>query len=198
MKAVLTILLSAAAAIVFWQMNFESQEPAVAFAVNPLIVAPPTSVNTEKTEVFRKAFWRQPGAADEILHAERREWTDDRELQKWQWFIAVDASPELLKRLRDDNPFDLRPTSSPPSCNNPPDWFRFSNSDIEFMTSVQGNFYLIMNKTGRRIYATDSGDGFRPGAPELVVDPVAPHPNLPPVRRRLPDSMPPKPFSKSS
>ncbi len=32
-------------------------------------------------------------------------------VQKWQWFLVVEASPALLKRLRDDNA--SRPTQAP-------------------------------------------------------------------------------------
>lgn len=130
----------------------------------------PTTVSTDAEEVFRKAFWQHPGEEDRILHAERREWADAGGLRKWQWFIVVDASPALLKRLRDDNVFDLKRQATRPAFSHPPDWFRIPDTGVEFMTSAGGGFCLILDETGNRIHATDSGTGFRPGAPEPIRD----------------------------
>lgn len=151
----------------------------------------PSSVSTEAEEIFRKAFWQHPGKDDRILHAERREWSDEGGLRKWQWFIIVDASPALLKRLRDDNVFDLRHQTAPPAFGNPPDWFRVPDTGVEFMTSPHGGFCLVLEKTGRRIHATDSGAGFRPGAPEPTRDFPPTGAASPASHGRLPDSMPP-------
>lgn len=184
-------------AVALWRIEsgVAPQVP-VAPAVKKTDEVPPSSVSTESTEVFSRAFWRRPGPEDKILHAERREWTDENGLQKWEWFIAVDASPELLKYLRDDNTFGLSPAAAPPAYTNPPDWFRIPSSGFEFMTSQVGHFCLISSKAGGLIFASDSGSGFRPGAPAPVTDPMTADLASPPTSGRLPNSMPPKPTAQ--
>lgn len=153
----------------------------------------PTSRSTAPDEVFHKAFWQRPTVDDRILHAERREWVDEGGLQKWQWFLVVDASPALLKRLREDNVFGLRAVGEAPAWRNAPEWFRIPPSGVEFMTSATGAFCLILEPTGRRIYATDSGNGFRPGAVDAVPDSSSRDSAPSQAGGRLPDSMPPHP-----
>src|SRR4051794_12896768 len=52
--------------------------------------------NLDAVEVFRRAFWRDPAAADHILHAERREWvSEENGVRRWQWFIAVEPGLDL-------------------------------------------------------------------------------------------------------
>jgi len=34
------------------------------------------NTSTDPTLVFQKAFWRRPDSHDKILHAERREWSE--------------------------------------------------------------------------------------------------------------------------
>jgi len=191
-SASIVVMLLATAAFVLWRMHLEEVRDVEVRAA----AAAPTSVSTDAGEVFRRAFWQRPGEDDRILHAERREWAGEDGLRQWQWFIVVDASPGLLKRLRDDNVFGLRAESAPPEISHPPDWFQIPAAGVEFMGSATGNFHLILDPKGRRIHATDSGTGFRPGAPEAAVDSPAPDAGRPSVHGRLPDSMPPNPTSK--
>ena len=64
---------------------------------------PPTTTISDATEVFQKAFWKRPTAADKILNAERREWADADGVKRWQWFIAVAlaARADLLPPVQD-------------------------------------------------------------------------------------------------
>jgi hypothetical protein len=126
----------------------------------------PTHTLTDSAEIFKRAFWRRPGSDDQILHAERHEWSDAEGLQRWQWFLVVKASPELIKDLRDDNAFGLLPGSSGPNNPEAPDWFVFKPEEFSLFQSPQSGMRLIFSKTDNTLYATDSGRGFTKGAPE--------------------------------
>lgn len=146
----------------------------------------PTSTKTDPTEVFKRAFWRSPTAADKILHAERREWADGNGIKKWQWFIQLEPSPELLKYLRADNAFGLTPAPGEIPKSDAPDWFTFKAEDVEALVSSGGNLRLHFSKSGNTLYATDSGGGFHAGAAEIngrISAPVS--------TGRLPQSPPP-------
>ena len=60
---------------------------------------PPTTTTTANAEVFQKAFWKRPTDDDRILHAERREWSGEDGISRWQWFIAVQPSRQLTAYL---------------------------------------------------------------------------------------------------
>lgn len=126
----------------------------------------PTKTVTDSAEIFKRAFWRRPGNDDQILHAERHEWSDAEGLQRWQWFLVVKASPELIKDLRDDNAFGLVPASSVSSNRESPDWFTFKPAEFSIFQSPQSGMRLMFSKTDNTLYATDSGRGFSKGAPE--------------------------------
>lgn len=200
--AAIAVTLFAAGALAIWRMDPGATRASGATGQSPSPDAneepAPSSISTDAGEVFRKAFWQHPGKDDRILHAERREWSDQSGLRKWQWFIIVDASPTLLKRLRDDNVFGLQHQAAKPAFSNPPDWFRVPDNGVKFMTSPHGGFCLVLDQAGRRIHATDSGEGFRPGAPEVTRDSPLPVTGSPTSHGRLPDSMPPvsKPNSR--
>ena len=150
--------------------------------------APPTTTSTEPVEIFQKAFWKRPTANDKILHAERREWADAGGVKKWQWFIAVQPSPELVKHLREDNAFNLVHATAADPIEGGPSWFSFDSKGADILQSPLGGMRLIFSQTGNVLYATDSGGGFHAGAPE------APRP-LPATvaTSRLPLTPPPNP-----
>lgn len=150
--------------------------------------AAPTTTVTDAQEIFKRAFWRPPGKYDEILHAERHEWRDADGLQRWQWFLAVQASPELIKNLRDDNAFGLVPGSAISLNPEAPDWFVFKPDDFSIFQSPHSGMRLMFSKTDNTLYATDSGLGFTKGAPE----PLKQVPQ-PPAPGRLPTTPPPTP-----
>lgn len=149
---------------------------------------PPTSTLTDGLEIFRKAFWRSPAAGDEVLNAERREWADSGGLSRWQWFIAVRPSPELLKYLREENAFGLAPSGSPSPIDDPPSWFAFNPAEVEVLRSPTANLQFIFRKEDNALYATNSGSGFARGAPPQS------RPAPPPSSRpgRLPPTRPPR------
>jgi len=151
---------------------------------------PPTTVVRDPVVVFQRAFWRSPTANDQIIHAERHEWSDAGGITKWQWFLEVKASPELLKYLRDDNGFGLAASNSAKVSKEKPAWFSFKTSDVSVMSSPRANLQFIFKNNSNTLLATDSGLGFRRGAPEPVKEnspPTAPMP------RRLPPTAPPSP-----
>jgi hypothetical protein len=147
----------------------------------------PTNTLTDSEEIFKRAFWRRPGADDRILHAERHEWRDTEGLQRWQWFLVVIASPELIKYLRDDNAFGLVPASAARVLSESPAWFSSKPEDVTVMQSSHAGMCLMFSKSDNTLYATDSGRGFTKGAPE----------SPPPTQGaqtpgRIPTSPPPK------
>jgi hypothetical protein len=152
----------------------------------------PTSTTTDHTEVFQKAFWKRPTANDKILHAERREWADAAGVQKWQWFIAVEPSPELVKYLREENAFMLSPSSTVPAVDRAPDWFRYDPQDVDVLMTSRGGLRLFFSKSKSLLLGTDAGGGFQPGAPEPITV-TAPAPNPPTNSGRLPATPPPEP-----
>lgn len=149
---------------------------------------PPTTTLTNPVEVFQRAFWKRPTANDTILHAERREWKDEDGVKKWQWFIAVRPSPELVKHLRTDNAFNLVPGKEPQAVEHAPDWFVIKPGAVDVLKASMGGMQLMFSRKDNILYATDTGGGFHTGAPE-VQRPV-------PVQvatGRLPPTPPPNP-----
>ena len=153
-------------------------------------VDPPQKVDHDPVKVFERAFWASPTSEDKILHAERREWSDAQGVRKWQWFLVVEPSAALLKRLRDDNAFGLAPASSAADIADAPKWFAFDANESVVMKSPHSGMQLIFSKDGKVLQATDSGFGFRPGAPEPAKQ--AP-PSSAPAPGRLPSTPPPTP-----
>lgn len=147
----------------------------------------PTDTVTDSEEIFKRAFWRRPGNDDHIQHAERHEWRDAAGLERWQWFLVVSASPELIKYLRDDNAFGLVPASKAPVVSESPAWFRFKPEDVTVLQASHGGMRLMFSKSDNTLYATDSGRGFTKGAPEPL--PTAQGAQTP---GRIPSSPPPK------
>jgi hypothetical protein len=152
--------------------------------------APPTLTLNDAEEIFKKAFWRRPSPTDQIQHAERHEWRDADGLERWQWFLVVSASPELIKYLREDNAFGLVPSSSVSANPEAPDWFVFKTEEFSIFRSPQSGLQLMFSKADNTLYATDSGRGFTKGAPEPVKQAA---PLSAPAPGRLPTTPPPTP-----
>ena len=150
--------------------------------------APPTLTLNDAEEIFKKAFWRRSSPTDQIQHAERHEWRDADGLERWQWFLVVSASPELIKYLRDDNAFGLVPTSAVPVISEAPAWFRFNPEDFTVLQARHAGMRLMFSKSDNTLYATDSGRGFTKGAPEPP--PATQGAQAP---GRIPSSPPPRP-----
>ena len=150
--------------------------------------APPTLTLNDAEEIFKKAFWRRPSPADQIQLAERHEWRDADGLERWQWFLVVSASPELIKYLRDDNAFGLVPASAAPVVSEAPAWFRFKPDDFAVLQASHAGMRLMFSKSDNTLYATDSGRGFTKGAPEPP--PATQGAQTP---GRIPSSPPPRP-----
>lgn len=147
----------------------------------------PTSTVTDPAIVFQKAFWKRPTTEDQILHAERREWQDKDGLSKWEWFIAVKPSPALVDHLISNNAFMLIANrSGGREHTEAPEWFP-SEAPQTFANST-GTFRILWDNEANLLHATDSGSGFRPGAPEPARAITAAQPE-----GRLPTTPPPKP-----
>lgn len=127
-----------------------------------------TAVTTDPAAIFRRAFWRQPTAADHILHAERRETKDPAtgEITAWQWWLALEPGPDLLRALRDPATFDLAPSTVADlsaAASPAPAWFPSAAklpASAEIHRSPSGTFTVIYLATENRLYATDAGRGF--------------------------------------
>ena len=175
-----------------WRRFHAAPVPQVVAASNTTaVVDPPTSIESDPVQIFQRAFWVRPTSADKILHAQRREWKDAEGVQKWQWFLVVEASPALLKRLRDDNAFGLVPAAAASLPADAPDWFVFNKDEVSVLKAPHGQLQLVFSNDKRTLYATDSGHGFRAGAPEPI-KPAAPARQVP-VPGRLPSAHPPIP-----
>lgn len=149
---------------------------------------PPTKTVTDAGEIFKRAFWRRPGDGDEILHAERHEWSDADGLQRWQWFLVVKGSPGLIKYLRDDNAFGLVAANSAPATAEAPAWFQINQEEVVLLQSPQSGMRLMFCKSDNTLYATASGRGFSKGAAEPPARTQgAPAPG------RIPTTLPPQP-----
>lgn len=148
----------------------------------------PTLTMTDAEEIFKKAFWRRPAADDEILHAVRHEWSDEAGLLRWQWFLAVKASPGLIQYLRDENAFGLVPSSPMPVMTEAPAWFGYDPEKVVVLQSPQSAMQLIFSTHGNMLHATASGRGFTRGAPEPT-----PAVQGAPSPGRTPTTLPPRP-----
>jgi hypothetical protein len=195
MKKLLLILAVIAAALLLWfgwHWLDARRKPSVD---KPSIVEwkvdPPTKIDNDPVKIFQRAFWASPTSEDKILHAERREWSGPDGVEKWQWFLVVEPSPALLKRLRDDNAFGLIPAPSAIDIVNAPNWFQFKREEVSVLKSPQAKLQLIFSKDNHTLYATDSGLGFRRGAPEQI--PKTQPSSSAPSSGRLPITPPPRP-----
>ena len=158
--AIAAVVLTAVAATVLWQRNSEAVP-----AAQPTTTATADGMSlmtaTDPTLVFRKAFWRSPASDDQILHAERREWSAEDGVKKWQWFIAVKPGPQLLAWLK-SNPFSLAPRKSAPNFEKPPAWFPKTSADFQIQQNAEARLTLMLSADEKQLYATDSGFGFGP------------------------------------
>lgn len=186
MKALVFIATALAVGFIGWRMASPKADPTPASDLSDIPKQPPpTTTNTNPTEVFQKAFWKHPTPEDDILRAERKEWADSSGLSKWQWVLSVKPSAALVEHLITQNAFMLR-RSEPPS--KLPEGFPESAKGYEAYTNASGAFWILWDKEENLLHATDSGSGFRPGAPEPVKAVVTT-----PPEGRLPTTPPPKP-----
>ena len=165
-----------------------SSEP---LAPKAVAVEPPTKTITDGPVLFQRAFWKKATAADKILHAERREWGEGEGLKKWQWFLVVEPSPELLKYLREENAFGITSAKDLPAVEGAPDWFAFADADFETMRTRTGTMRISFHRSKPLIYATASGAGFTAGA-KLPAAKVAAADTTQPAGR-IPRTSPPTP-----
>jgi len=147
--------------------------PAPGAASAPAAPPPPLTANPDADEIFRRAFWRRPTTRDRILHAERRETRSSADapgstlsdVERWQWFLAVHPSPELLAALRDPGTFGLAPVTAPrpwPDDPPPPRWFPAADAlaGFEMLQATDAGLTVLYRTEGNLLYATDSGKGF--------------------------------------
>jgi len=175
-----------------WQMS-AGRSPGVASEAGTSVAEdsePPTKTVTDTVEIFKRAFWRRPVPEDEILHAERQEWSDAEGLQRWRWFLVVKASPALVKNLREENAFGLLPSESVLPPGDAPGWFAFQTENFELLQSPDRSMHLFFSKSDNTLYATAAGRGFTRGAPE-----APPPAQGAPAPCRLPITSPPNPES---
>jgi hypothetical protein len=188
---VITLLSCATVGWLGWRAGNGQQGKLSAAAPVTWQEQPPTLTVTDPGKIFERAFWRRPMPDDQILNAERREWSDEDGLQRWQWFLVVRASADLMKYLRDENAFGLVPSSAAPVVSKAPVWFRFDPEEVTVMKGPQTSMELMFSQEGSTIYATASGRGFTKGASEVPDTPRAtPHA---PVAGRLLTTPPPTP-----
>jgi hypothetical protein len=149
---------------------------------------------TDKAEIFRRAFWRNPSPEDTIQRAERRQWSGESGVQRWDWFIGVDASESLSTYLLEQNPFQLTATAEPQTFSEVPAWFPVTSAGFTIHQSLNGEMTILFNSATRQLYAKSNGHGFKPGAPEPEASAVLQQEkNI----GRLPNGAPPNPSDTS-
>ncbi|MES2705022.1 MAG: hypothetical protein V4726_00320 [Verrucomicrobiota bacterium] len=203
MRKPLLIVLTAVPVLAFlgWRVAVEWKNPgAVLTTPAPTPGPPPDTTSTDGTTVFQKAFWRRPGDGDRILHAERREWLDSGGVSRWQWFIAAEPSPALVKYLREENAFGLTSANTTGGGGKAgfrpaPDWFPADPSGFDVLSGSAGSLKLLFSKTGNQLYASDSGGGFRPGASEPA-ESRSDSSSAAAIKGRLPNTPPPNPVAQ--
>ena len=126
-----------------------------------------SGVTTERDPaiVFQRAFWRRPGSDVRILGGERREWNERGAVQKWQWCLALDTTPEFRRWLLEQNPFELALSRGPVDTGRfdaLPAWFPAA-AELSRLTTYRvrgsGLTVLLEAKSGR-VFALDTGGGF--------------------------------------
>lgn len=155
---------------------------------------PPTTTQTDPTEVFKRAFWKRPTDEDKILHAERQEWADEDGLDRWQWFIAVDPSEDLARYLNEQNPFSLTEPKGAVALprEQVPEWFPDSAEGFGVRQSLDGQMIFLTDADSGRLFATSQGRGFAKPA-EMTPRVSAPAVQAASIPGRLPNSPPPLP-----
>lgn len=126
----------------------------------------------EAREVFRRAFWRDPGPEDRILHAERREWTSREDgVREWQWFLELEPGPEFTAWLEQENSFGLAPLEPSELTRDrwpdqAPAWFPDPDEAASMKPRGQPHSRLtLFEAADGRLFAFDQGGGFAPTAP---------------------------------
>ena len=126
----------------------------------PELIALSLSREKDNSEVFRRAFWRHPSASDKIIQAERREWSDESGVQRWDWSIAVDASEAFMSYLLEKNPFQLKAAQKVQSFSEVPTWFPETSKLFQMYQSRDGKMIVLFNPKTQRLYAKSNGYGF--------------------------------------
>lgn len=189
----LTALAVVAATAGFWSLMHDGPARAEVAAKKSAAARPAADrVLNDPALVFQKAFWKRPTAEDRILHAERREWTEDGETSRWQWFIDVEASSALERHLITDNAFALGRSAAPVIPDGAPAWFGANPRGAVVMMAAGGTMQLIFHPETRRLQACGTGGGFRKGAPE----PAGKLPQSMASTSRIPLTPPPRPESR--
>ena len=133
---------------------------------DPELTALFLSREKDNSEVFRRAFWRHPSPLDKIRHAERREWSDDSGVQRWDWFIAVDASDAFTSYLLKKNPFQLTAIHKVKAFEGVPAWFPKTSEGFELYQTRDRKMTVLFNQKNQRLYAKSNGYGFKAAKPE--------------------------------
>lgn len=187
-----TVLVGAGLGWAFWPKPAPSPQVAEQPAPKAASTESPTKTITDGPVLFQRAFWKKATAADKILHAERREWGEGDSMKKWQWFLVVEPSPELLKYLRADNAFGLSPATPIPAAEGTPEWFTFNEADVETTRTPTGSMRVFFHRTKPLLYATASGAGFTAGAQQAAAKPAQPAiAEIAEIAGRLPRTSPP-------
>lgn len=188
-----TIVIGIAGAGLAFHLQQESEDKLSPLVVEPVPVetAAPSHSLVDPVEVFQKAFWKRPTAEDEILHAVRNEWADEKGIQRWEWFIVAKPSAALVKHLKEDNAFRLS-TAEPVLPLGSPEWFTFPDRPRTSLGSASSSMQLVFSDRDEMLHATCSGGGFRSATPEQPRSTGS----TPASTGRLPLSSPPHPSSQ--
>lgn len=171
-RITISLLTLAVAGGALWMFKNRTEKSPSSFETYLPPSTPPDTTLSDPKEVFQRAFWKRPTPADKILHAERREWKDQDAVSRWQWFLEVEPSPEIVRHLREDNAFRLSQATSATLPSETPAWFLRDTTGSQILTSRDGGMQLIFTADDTKIFAMGSGGGFIAGAPEQAPAPV--------------------------
>ncbi len=142
----------------------DGQSPAPSAPAGPVV-----RTETQPEVVFQRAFWRRPDATVRIRHAERREWVEGgANVQRWEWFVVLEAKPDFRRWLLEQNPFELtrKPLPETLSLTGAPKWFpaRDRLAALTTYANHEGRFIVCVDEATGQIFATDRGGGFNASA----------------------------------
>jgi hypothetical protein len=124
------------------------------------------TVDRDPSAVFQRAFWRRVGPDVRVVEGERREARDaGGSVQKWEWFVALETTPDFRRWLLEHNPFELTASAAPVTIDRGQDcpaWFPSAAVLAGFTAyGVRGShFAVFLDPRSGRMFATDRGAGF--------------------------------------
>lgn len=155
------------AGLAWWLGPRTADRPAAPAPAPPLPQRDGTFLQTgfPPEEIFRRTLWRHPAADDRILNAQRREWSDEAGVTRWDVHLALQPGQETARWLA-TNPFGLSPSAPPRPATSAPAWFPAATTGMEVRATSDGGLLMITDPPTGRLFIASSGQGFRRAVPD--------------------------------